>query len=118
MSEGAVRSNVRRALQAGATPRRDRHVVAPTVTTRGFPAACWAVPGSRRCLPLTAPVTADTEAAASVVVRAANPDALCGQPSARRDSPPAKTAVGADADGARCQGRGRSTETETQRLLR
>ena len=39
MSEGAVRSNARRALQAGATPEEILHVVALTVTTRGFPAA-------------------------------------------------------------------------------
>jgi alkylhydroperoxidase/carboxymuconolactone decarboxylase family protein YurZ len=39
MSEGAVRSNVRRALQAGATTDEILHVVALTVTTRGFPAA-------------------------------------------------------------------------------
>ncbi|MGA3352123.1 MAG: carboxymuconolactone decarboxylase family protein [Acidimicrobiales bacterium] len=39
MSEGAVRSNARRALEAGATPEELLHVVALTVTTRGFPAA-------------------------------------------------------------------------------
>ncbi len=39
MAEGAVRSNARRALQAGATPEELLHVVALTVTTRGFPAA-------------------------------------------------------------------------------
>jgi alkylhydroperoxidase/carboxymuconolactone decarboxylase family protein YurZ len=39
MSEGAVRSNARRALQAGATHEEVLHVVALTVTTRGFPAA-------------------------------------------------------------------------------
>jgi alkylhydroperoxidase/carboxymuconolactone decarboxylase family protein YurZ len=39
MAEGAVRSNARRALQAGATPEELFHVVALTVTTRGFPAA-------------------------------------------------------------------------------
>ena len=39
MSEGAVRSNARRALQAGASPEELLHVVALTVTTRGFPAA-------------------------------------------------------------------------------
>jgi alkylhydroperoxidase/carboxymuconolactone decarboxylase family protein YurZ len=39
MAEGAVRSNARRALHAGATPEELRQVVALTVTTRGFPAA-------------------------------------------------------------------------------
>lgn len=39
MAEGAVRSNARRALEAGATPDELLHVVALTVTTRGFPAA-------------------------------------------------------------------------------
>jgi alkylhydroperoxidase/carboxymuconolactone decarboxylase family protein YurZ len=39
MAEGAVRSNARRALEAGATPEQLRHVIALTVTTRGFPAA-------------------------------------------------------------------------------
>jgi alkylhydroperoxidase/carboxymuconolactone decarboxylase family protein YurZ len=39
MAEGAVRSNARRALEAGATPEELFHVVALTVTTRGFPAA-------------------------------------------------------------------------------
>ena len=36
---GAVRSNVRRALQAGATEGEVLHVVALTITTAGFPAA-------------------------------------------------------------------------------
>ena len=39
MAEGAVRSNARRALDAGVTPEELLHVVALTVTTRGFPAA-------------------------------------------------------------------------------
>jgi len=39
MAEGAVRSNARRALEAGATPEQLRHVIALTVTTRGFPVA-------------------------------------------------------------------------------
>lgn len=39
MAEGAVRSNARRALDAGATAEELLHVVALTVTTRGFPAA-------------------------------------------------------------------------------
>ena len=38
-SEGAVRSNARRALAAGATPEELLHVVALAVSTRGFPAA-------------------------------------------------------------------------------
>jgi len=36
---GAVRSNVRRALQAGATEEEVLHVAALTVSTAGFPAA-------------------------------------------------------------------------------
>jgi alkylhydroperoxidase/carboxymuconolactone decarboxylase family protein YurZ len=39
MAEGAVRSNTRRALAAGATPEEILHVVALAITTRGFPAA-------------------------------------------------------------------------------
>ena len=39
MAEGAVRSNAWRALDAGASPDDLFHVVALTVTTRGFPAA-------------------------------------------------------------------------------
>jgi alkylhydroperoxidase/carboxymuconolactone decarboxylase family protein YurZ len=39
MAEGSVRSNARRALEAGATPEELFHVIALTVTTRGFPAA-------------------------------------------------------------------------------
>jgi alkylhydroperoxidase/carboxymuconolactone decarboxylase family protein YurZ len=39
MAEGAVRSNVRKALQAGATEADVLHVVALTVTTCGFPAS-------------------------------------------------------------------------------
>jgi alkylhydroperoxidase/carboxymuconolactone decarboxylase family protein YurZ len=38
-SAGAVRSNARRALQAGATKEEVLHVVALTITTAGFPAA-------------------------------------------------------------------------------
>ena len=38
-AEGGVRSNARRALKAGATPEELFHVVALTLTTRGFPAA-------------------------------------------------------------------------------
>lgn len=39
MAEGAVRSNTRRALAAGASPEEVLHVVALAITTRGFPAA-------------------------------------------------------------------------------
>lgn len=38
-AEGAVRSNARRALAAGATPEELLHVAALAVSTRGFPAA-------------------------------------------------------------------------------
>ena len=38
-AEGAVRSNARQALKAGATPEEILHVVALAVSTRGFPAA-------------------------------------------------------------------------------
>jgi alkylhydroperoxidase/carboxymuconolactone decarboxylase family protein YurZ len=43
LSEGAVRSNVRKALAAGATPEEIQHVVLLSLTTRGFPAgvAAW-----------------------------------------------------------------------------
>ena len=39
LSEGAVRSNVRKALAAGATLEEVQHVVLLSLTTRGFPAA-------------------------------------------------------------------------------
>ena len=39
LSEGAVRSNVRKDLAAGATPEEVEHVVLLSLTTRGFPAA-------------------------------------------------------------------------------
>lgn len=39
LSEGAVRSNVRKALAAGATTQEVQHVVLLSLTTRGFPAA-------------------------------------------------------------------------------
>jgi 4-carboxymuconolactone decarboxylase len=39
VSEGAVRSNVRKALAAGATPEEVEHVILLSLTTRGFPAA-------------------------------------------------------------------------------
>jgi alkylhydroperoxidase/carboxymuconolactone decarboxylase family protein YurZ len=39
LSEGAVRSNVRKALTAGATTEEVQHVVLLSMTTRGFPAA-------------------------------------------------------------------------------
>lgn len=38
-AEGAVRSNVRRAIEAGASKDEVLHVVALAVATRGFPAA-------------------------------------------------------------------------------
>jgi len=43
LSEGAVRSNVRKALSAGATREEVQHVVLLSLTTRGFPAcvAAW-----------------------------------------------------------------------------
>ncbi len=43
LSEGAVRSNVRKALTAGATREEIQHVVLLSLTTRGFPAgvAAW-----------------------------------------------------------------------------
>jgi alkylhydroperoxidase/carboxymuconolactone decarboxylase family protein YurZ len=37
-AEGAVRSNARRALAAGATPEEVRHVALLAIATRGFPA--------------------------------------------------------------------------------
>ena len=39
LAEGAVRSNVRRALAAGATPEEIRHVALLAITTTGFPTA-------------------------------------------------------------------------------
>jgi alkylhydroperoxidase/carboxymuconolactone decarboxylase family protein YurZ len=39
LAEGAVRSNVRRALAAGATPDEVRHVALLAITTTGFPTA-------------------------------------------------------------------------------
>jgi len=39
LAEGAVRSNTRRALEAGASPDEVLHVAALAVATRGFPAA-------------------------------------------------------------------------------
>jgi alkylhydroperoxidase/carboxymuconolactone decarboxylase family protein YurZ len=39
LAEGAVRSNARRALDAGATPEEVRHVAVLTITTGGFPTA-------------------------------------------------------------------------------
>jgi 4-carboxymuconolactone decarboxylase len=43
LSQGAVRSNVRKALNAGATREEIEHVVLLSLTTRGFPAtvAAW-----------------------------------------------------------------------------
>ena len=42
-SPGAVRSNARKALDAGATPEEIRHVAVLAVTTCGFPAAIAAI---------------------------------------------------------------------------
>jgi 4-carboxymuconolactone decarboxylase len=39
LAEGAVRSNVRKALEMGVTPDEIRSVVLHAITTRGFPAA-------------------------------------------------------------------------------
>ncbi|MDX1620697.1 MAG: carboxymuconolactone decarboxylase family protein [Nitriliruptorales bacterium] len=39
LAKGAVRSNVRKALERGATPEELRHVAVLAITTRGFPAA-------------------------------------------------------------------------------
>ena len=39
LAEGAVRSNVRKALEAGVTPDEIRSVVLHAISTRGFPAA-------------------------------------------------------------------------------
>jgi alkylhydroperoxidase/carboxymuconolactone decarboxylase family protein YurZ len=39
VSEGAVRSNARRALEAGVSKAEIRHVAALAISTRGFPAA-------------------------------------------------------------------------------
>lgn len=39
LAEGAVRSNARKALAAGATPEEVRHVGLLAITTCGFPAA-------------------------------------------------------------------------------
>ena len=43
LAEGAVRSNVRKALAAGASPAEVEHVILLALTTRGFPAvvAAW-----------------------------------------------------------------------------
>lgn len=39
LAEGAVRSNVRKALEAGVTPEEVRQVALLAIATRGFPAA-------------------------------------------------------------------------------
>ena len=39
VAKGAVRSNVRKGLGAGATPDEIRHVALLAITTRGFPSA-------------------------------------------------------------------------------
>jgi 4-carboxymuconolactone decarboxylase len=43
LAEGAVRSNVRKALAEGAAPEEIHHVVALAITTAGFPAAIAAL---------------------------------------------------------------------------
>lgn len=43
LAEGAVRSNVRKALDAGATPDELRQVAMCAITTRGFPTAIAAL---------------------------------------------------------------------------
>lgn len=43
LAEGAVRSNARRAIEAGATPGEVRQVALCAITTRGFPAAVAAL---------------------------------------------------------------------------
>jgi 4-carboxymuconolactone decarboxylase len=43
LAEGAVRSNVRKALAEGATAEDVRHVVTLAITTTGFPAAVAAL---------------------------------------------------------------------------
>jgi alkylhydroperoxidase/carboxymuconolactone decarboxylase family protein YurZ len=43
LAEGAVRSNVRKALGEGATPEEIRHVVTLAISTTGFPAAIAAL---------------------------------------------------------------------------
>ena len=42
-SKGAVRSNVRKALELGISPGAIRHVAVLSITTRGFPAAVAAM---------------------------------------------------------------------------
>lgn len=42
-AEGAVRSNVRKALDAGADPAEIRHVSLASITTIGFPASIAAI---------------------------------------------------------------------------
>jgi 4-carboxymuconolactone decarboxylase len=43
LAEGAVRSNVRKALEEGTTPEEIRHAVTLAITTAGFPAAVAAL---------------------------------------------------------------------------
>lgn len=43
LAEGAVRSNARKALDAGITPDEIRHAAVLAITTRGFPAAVAAL---------------------------------------------------------------------------
>lgn len=50
LSEGAVRSNVRKALAAGVTSEEVQHVVLLSLTTRGYPAAIAAWGWAREVL--------------------------------------------------------------------
>lgn len=51
LAEGAVRSNARRALEAGASKEEVLQVAALAISTRGFPAAVALSRGSTRCFP-------------------------------------------------------------------
>ncbi len=59
LAEGAVRSNARRALSAGATPAEIWQVVALAVTTSGFPSAVAAFGWIREVLEPAVPGVAD-----------------------------------------------------------
>lgn len=50
-AEGAVRSNARRALEAGVSSEEILHVAALTISTRGFPAAVAAFSWIEEVLP-------------------------------------------------------------------
>jgi alkylhydroperoxidase/carboxymuconolactone decarboxylase family protein YurZ len=51
LAEGAVRSNARRALEAGASKEEILHVAALAISTRGFPAAVAAFSWIEEVLP-------------------------------------------------------------------